>query len=211
MSERANRLFTGTPEPGALLRALHAHASAAPLRPALHSLGYTIGYGKLWRRVERVCAHLAGTWGVQPGDRVATLCLNHDLQLAMLFACARLGAIFVPLNFRLAVPELSAIAAHAGIRVLFHDAPHAQAAAAVAAALPEPAAQAPIDSLIDRPAPLDTPLPRPSQPPDEAPLLLVYTSGSTGHPKGALHTQASLLANARASWWAHGMTRDDHI
>lgn len=211
MSERANRLFAGTPEPGALLRTLHAHVSAAPLRPALHSLGHTIDYGKLWRRVERVCAHLAGTWGVQPGDRVGTLCLNHDLQLAILFACARLGAIFVPLNFRLAVPELSAIAAHAGIRVLFHDAPHAQAAAAVAAALPEPAARAPIDSLIDRPAPLDTPLPGPSQPPGEAPLLLVYTSGSTGHPKGALHTQAGLLANARASWWAHGMTRDDHV
>ncbi|QOT75547.1 class I adenylate-forming enzyme family protein [Cupriavidus basilensis] len=211
MNERANRLFAGTPEPGALLRTLHAHVSAAPLRPALHSLGHTIDYGKLWRRVERVCAHLAGTWGVQPGDRVGTLCLNHDLQLAILFACARLGAIFVPLNFRLAVPELGAIAAHAGIRVLFHDAPHAQAAAAVAAALPEPAARAPIDSLIDRPAPLDTPLPRPSQPPGEAPLLLVYTSGSTGHPKGALHTQAGLLANARASWWAHGMTRDDHV
>ncbi|MGO4153923.1 class I adenylate-forming enzyme family protein [Cupriavidus sp. YAF13] len=211
MSERANRLFAGTPEPGALLRTLHAHVSAAPLRPALHSLGYTIDYGKLWCRVERVCAHLAGTWGVQPGDRVGTLCLNHDLQLAILFACARLGAIFVPLNFRLAVPELSAIAAHAGIRVLFHDVPHAQAAAAVAATLPEPAARAPIDSLIDRPAPLDTPLPRPSQPPGEAPLLLVYTSGSTGHPKGALHTQAGLLANARASWWAHGMTRDDHV
>lgn len=211
MSERANRLFAGTPEPGALLRTLHAHVSAAPLRPALHSLGYTIDYGKLWRRVERVCAHLAGTWGVQPGDRVGTLCLNHDLQLAILFACARLGAIFVPLNFRLAVPELSAIATHAGVRVLFHDAPHAQAAAAVAAAQPEPAARAPIDSLIDRPAPLDTPLPGPSQPPGEAPLLLVYTSGSTGHPKGALHTQAGLLANARASWWAHGMTRDDHV
>ncbi|MCP3019314.1 class I adenylate-forming enzyme family protein [Cupriavidus basilensis] len=211
MSERANRLFAGTPEPGALLRTLHAHVSAAPLRPALHSLGHTIDYGKLWRRVERVCAHLAGTWGVQPGDRVGTLCLNHDLQLAILFACARLGAIFVPLNFRLAVPELGAIAAHAGIRVLFHDAPHAQAAAAVEAALPEPAARAPIDSLIDRPAPLDTPLPGPSQPPGEAPLLLVYTSGSTGHPKGALHTQAGLLANARASWWAHGMTRDDHV
>ncbi|MDF3884390.1 class I adenylate-forming enzyme family protein [Cupriavidus basilensis] len=207
MSERADRLFAGTTDPGALLRALHAHVSAAPQRPALHSQGCTISYGTLWRRVESVCAHLAGTWGVRPGDRVATLCLNHDLQLALLFACARLGAIFVPLNFRLAVPELSAIAAHAGIRMLFHDAPHAQAAAEVAAT----AMHAPIDSLIDRPAALDTRLPQPSLPPGQAPLLLVYTSGSTGQPKGALHTQAALLANARASWWAHGMTQDDHI
>ncbi|MDF3838526.1 AMP-binding protein [Cupriavidus basilensis] len=212
MSGRADRLLAGTAEPGSLLRALHAQVSAAPQRPALHSPGRTISYGKLWRRVERVCAHLCGSWGVRPGDRVATLCLNHDLQLAMLFACARLGAIFVPLNFRLAVPELSAIAAHAGIRVLLHDAPHAAAAAAVAAAaMQEPAAHAPIESLIDRPAPRGARLPAPSRPADEAPLLLAYTSGSTGQPKGALHTQAGVLANARASWWAHGMTRDDHI
>ncbi|MBY4898194.1 class I adenylate-forming enzyme family protein [Cupriavidus sp. AU9028] len=218
---------------GALLKPLHALALAEPLRPALDFQGSTIGYGKLWSRIERVTAHLAASWDVGKGDRVATLCFNHDLQLAMLFACARLGAIFLPLNYRLAVPELATIAAHAGVRAIFHDDAHAgladavcmqlgEAAAAgaaqiladpiagtmVPAALPQAPAHAHIDRLIDRAAPAD---PDPGPMPDDTPVLLVYTSGTTGQPKGALHTQAALLANARASWWAHGMTGDDHV
>ncbi|CAG9178099.1 class I adenylate-forming enzyme family protein [Cupriavidus respiraculi] len=206
---------------GALLRPLHALACTAPLRPALHYAGRTFGYGKLWSRIERVSAHLAATWGVRAGDRVATLCLNHDLQLAMLFACARLGAVFVPLNHRLAVPELRGIAAHAGLRAIFHDDAHEAAAQALAQALqadtpstssspsPSPAVgHAHIDRLIDSPAPADRAF---APVPDDAPLLLVYTSGTTGEPKGAMHSQAGLLANARASWWAHDMDPADHV
>jgi fatty-acyl-CoA synthase len=199
---------------GALLKPLHALAATEPLRPALHYAGRTFGYGKLWSRIERVSAHLATTWGVQAGDRVATLCLNHDLQLAMLFACARLGAIFVPLNHRLALPELRGIAAHAGVRAIFHDVFHEQAASALAQALnddapsPFPVGHAHIDRLIDSPAPRE---PDFGPAPDDAPLLLVYTSGTTGEPKGAVHTQAGLLANAHASWWAHGLLETDHV
>ncbi|NSX06485.1 class I adenylate-forming enzyme family protein [Cupriavidus gilardii] len=217
---------------GALLRPLHALADGQPHRPALHFQGRTIGYAKLWSRIERVAAHLLADWGIARGDRVATLCLNHDLQLALLFACARLGAIFVPLNYRLAVPELAAITGHAGVRAIFHDDAHAEAAAAVAragegAAAGEVASEvagavreegrrgavrhAHIDRLIDRPAPPE-PTESPIGPmPDDTPLLLVYTSGTTGQPKGALHTQAALLANARASWWAHEMRDTDHV
>ncbi len=211
---------------GALLRPLHALADTQPQRPALHFRGRTIGYAKLWSRIERVAAHLLADWGIARGDRVATLCLNHDLQLALLFACARLGAIFVPLNYRLAVPELAAIASHAGVRAIFHDDAHADAAAAVAVTVTVPRASAEgvegegaggtvrhahIDRLIDSPAPPE-PSDAPIGPmPDDTPLLLVYTSGTTGQPKGALHTQAALLANARASWWAHAMRDSDHV
>ena len=203
---------------GTLLRPLHALADTQPQRPALHFRGRTIGYAKLWSRIERVAAHLLADWGIARGDRVATLCLNHDLQLALLFACARLGAIFVPLNYRLAVPELAAIAAHAGVRAIFHDDAHADAAAAVARASEVEGdgaggtlRHAHIDRLIDSPAPPE-PVEAPIGPmPDDTPLLLVYTSGTTGQPKGALHTQAALLANARASWWAHDMRGTDHV
>ncbi|BDB25092.1 AMP-binding protein [Cupriavidus sp. P-10] len=190
---------------GALPAMLWAHADAAPQRPALHYLGRTFSYGKLWRRVERASAHLAATWGIRPGDRVGTLCLNHELQLVLLFACARVGAMFVPLNYRLAAAELQAIAGHAQLALLFHDDAHATLA-------PEAGDRqcrlAHLERIIDHPAPLVVSFPHVA---DDAPLLLAYTSGTTGRPKGAVHTQAGLLANARASWWAHGMTQDDHV
>jgi fatty-acyl-CoA synthase len=196
---------SGTAAPGALPALLREHADAAPQRPALHYLGRTCSYGELWRRVELASAHLAATWGIRPGERVGTLCLNHALQLALLFACARVGAMFVPLNYRLAAAELHAIAGHAQLALLFHDDAHA--------ALAQEASDgqcrlAHLERIVDHPAPLVASYPHVA---GDAPLLLAYTSGTTGKPKGAVHTQAGMLANARASWWAHGMTRDDHV
>ncbi|SPK71457.1 putative O-succinylbenzoate--CoA ligase [Cupriavidus taiwanensis] len=204
MSASRQGLRAGAAGLGALPAMLHRHADAAPGRPALHYLGRTFTYGKLWRRVERASAHLAARWGIRPGDRVGTLCLNHELQLVLLFACARVGAMFAPLNYRLAPAELRAIAAHAQLAVLFHDAAH-EALAREAGA---DCRLAQLDRLIERPAPSGV---IHAAVPEHAPLLLAYTSGTTGKPKGAVHTQAGLLANARASWWAHGMSADDHV
>ncbi|WP_051975410.1 class I adenylate-forming enzyme family protein [Cupriavidus necator] len=202
--------MSATPRPGAaglgaLPAMLYGHAAATPQCPALHYLGQAFSYGKLWRRVERASAHLAATWDVRPGDRVGTLCLNHELQLVLLFACARVGAMFVPLNYRLAAAELQAIATHAQLALLFHDDAHAALAQEACAS---GCRLAHLDRVLDHPSPYGIDFPNV---PDDAPLLLAYTSGTTGKPKGAVHTQAGLLANARASWWAHGMTPDDHV
>lgn len=143
--------------------------------------------------------------GVQTGERVAWLGLNHPEQLSALVACARLGAMLAPLNFRLAVPELQHIVDDARPRVLIHDALHADAAQALqvpgmrALSLAEWVAM-PSDGAVDLPS-VD----------GEAPALLVYTSGTTGQPKGAVHTQAALLANAEASRAAHGFQMGDRV
>ncbi|WP_349606585.1 AMP-binding protein [Cupriavidus sp. DF5525] len=202
--------MSATPRPGAaglgaLPATLYGRAEATPQRPALHYLGRTFSYGKLWRRVERASAHLVATWGVRPGDRVGTLCLNHELQLVLLFACARVGAIFVPMNYRLAAAELQAIATHAQLALLFHDDAHA---ALAQEGCGSGCQLVHLDRVVDHPAPFGVDFPHVT---DDARLLLAYTSGTTGKPKGAVHTQAGLLANARASWWAHGMTPDDHV
>ncbi|QBC33971.1 hypothetical protein DRB87_16355 [Pandoraea sp. XY-2] len=92
--------------------------------------------------------------------------LNDELQLALLFACARAGAIFLPLNFRLAVPELAAIVRHAGVRVLWSDATHRDMARQIRDALEvtgdadlPPPAIASIEGLIAVPSikPVDYP------------------------------------------------------
>ena len=180
-------------------------AQASGAHPAItfrgdeHQAGGTLAYdfAKLWRRVERVTARLQADWGIQPGQRVAYLGLNHELQLVILVACARLGAIFLPLNFRLAVPELQQVIDDAAPVLLVHDTPHS----AMAQALQRTGLRhTHHDPLIATASPRGLPLPEVQA---EWPVLLVYTSGTTGLPKGAVHTQAALMANARASAWAH--------
>ncbi len=166
---------------------------------------FACDFAKFWRRVERVTAHLQSTWGVQRGDRVAWLGFNHELQLVTLVACARLGAVFLPLNFRLAVPELQQVMADAQPGLLVHDSHHSDTAQALqGAGLPHTHH----DTLIATASPRGLPLPEVQS---DLPLLLVYTSGTTGVPKGAVHTQAGLLANARASQWAHGFVPGDKV
>ncbi len=177
-----------------------------------------VDFAQFWRRTQRVTGHLQATWGVQRGDRVAWLGLNHELQLVTLIACARLGAIFMPLNYRLAVAELQQVLRDGQPALLVHDEPHAAMAAALspeamASALcpktpPAPWRTVRQERLIDSPSPRDLPLP---QALGDAPVLLVYTSGTTGQPKGALHSQAGLWANAQASDDAHGFVAEDHV
>jgi fatty-acyl-CoA synthase len=162
-------------------------------------------FAKFWRRVERVTAHLQCSWGVQPGDRVAWLGFNHELQLVTLVACARLGAVFLPLNFRLAVPELQQVMLDAQPRLLVHDSHHAGTAQALQGADLKHTHH---DMLIASASPRGLPLPDVHS---DMPVLLVYTSGTTGVPKGAVHTQAALLANARASAWAHQFVAGDKV
>lgn len=160
-------------------------------------------YALLWERINCITGYLQAQVGVRRGQRVAWLGLNHELELLTLVACARLGAIFMPVNFRLAVPELQQIFDDARPALLIYDGSHARAAAAlhVELAIEQQA-------LLGGPGAVVQPLPEVD---GQAPVLLAYTSGTTGLPKGALHTQAALLANARASLWAHGFLPQDRV
>ncbi len=110
---------------------IQRHAQLFPDRLALHHEGRDISYAQLWERTEAATAVLHAA-GVRPGDRVAWLGLNHPDVLVLLFALARLGAILLPLNYRLAAPEHLAILAHAGVSLLVADPAHESAAAALA-------------------------------------------------------------------------------
>ena len=121
--------------------------------------------------------------GVQAGDSIGWLAYNQPRTLALLQACRRLGLRWVPLNWRLAAAELAHIVEHAGLQHLLHDEAHAELAAEVMQRVP-------------------LPQPRVSGPgwghePDD--LMLVYTSGTTGAPKGAIHTATGMDANVAAA------------
>src|SRR5690348_10144991 len=104
---------------------LDRHADVTPDRVALHSHGADHSWAQL-RRQMRQLAGLLAEHGVGRGDRVAHLGYNSPLFLVLLFACARLGALLVPLNWRLAVPEHVTIVNDAEPLLLLHDAEFAE-------------------------------------------------------------------------------------
>jgi fatty-acyl-CoA synthase len=183
-------------------------ASTSATRAAIVFRDRVTNYAELADRVDRLAAAL-GRLGVDRGDRVAYLGNNHPSFVETLFACALLGAIFVPLNTRLAPAELAYQLEDAGARLLINGAPLEPIAAAASAALPirrvvagVPDADDPLsisddtddyETLIAEATPASD---APSPVGLDEPALIIYTSGTTGRPKGAVLSHGNLVWNA---------------
>jgi fatty-acyl-CoA synthase len=186
------------------------NAAFTPDRLALRFEGADLSHGAFAARIASVARGLQRQCGVRRGDRVALLAANHPDYLVLLFACARLGAILVPLNWRLAVPELAFVLSDATPSVVFAGAEFAETMAALQVPFPYImmlALETGVDALADC-ADGDGRSPGVSW---DSPLLIVYTSGTTGRPKGAVLTHAALQANAVMSQHMHAMTSADHV
>jgi fatty-acyl-CoA synthase len=172
-----------------------------------------ITYAQLDDRASRLAEFLLETWGVQPGDRIATLAHNRTDAVELLFACAKTGAVLVPLNWRLASTELELILADADVVGLVHDSSHEGTAKALAHEVD--GARGPIRLLSfegDYEAALASASGRPvvHEPRDESALwYLLYTSGTTGRPKGVQQTAGMSLVNHLNIGMAAGITADD--
>src|SRR5438034_3358089 len=94
------------------------NAAFAPDKPAIRFAGATLAYAAFAQRIAAAARALKSQLGIGRGDRVAILSLNHPDYLVLLYACARLGAMLVPLNWRLAVPEQVFILSDAGVKAL---------------------------------------------------------------------------------------------
>jgi fatty-acyl-CoA synthase len=163
---------------------LRGHAAA------LRFAGQETSYAQLAEQSRSMAAALQAQ-GIHHGDRVAWLGLNHPLQIALLFACAGLGAIAMPLNYRLAAPELERILRDGQPRLLVHDAAWQELAQALqkSCAVPLQSIHGLLDDGLKRSdAKMSLGL-------AEDAALLVYTSGTTGLPRGAVHTQHNLCRN----------------
>jgi fatty-acyl-CoA synthase len=182
-------------------RWIEGHAAHTPAAVALSGPAGRLTYAALHDRIAAAAAALAAQ-GLGRGDRLGFLGQNHPAQLVLLFACARLGAMLVPLNWRLAAPELRFIMEDSGARLL--AATREMTAAAEAAAPPGCTL---LDAEADWPA---APGP-PSAGEPEDPVLLVYTSGTTGRPKGAVLDQRALLFNALNVQHAFALTAADRV
>src|SRR3712207_6742764 len=97
---------------------IERNAAFAPDKAAIRFLGTTLTYAALAQRIADAARALNSELGIRRGDRVAILCSNHPDMLVLLYACARLGAMLVPLNWRLAVPEQMFILTDASVKAL---------------------------------------------------------------------------------------------
>lgn len=172
-------------------------------RKALTYEGETWTYADMLARVDRMAGALQAG-GVQLGQRVAYLGFNHPMFFVTLFACSKIGAIFVPLNFRLAGAELEYIVNDAGAHTLMVDSDHIPVIETVRDRLVCQrylcAHGTPVDALRwpDAARAMDaaTPVHQAHQPHQDDVAVIMYTSGTTGRPKGAMLTAGNF-------WWNH--------
>ncbi|WP_376794558.1 long-chain fatty acid--CoA ligase [Thermogemmatispora sp.] len=174
--------------------------------------GARLSYRQLNVRARALATLLSESYGVGPGERVAVLAYNAPEYLDALFAVAWLGAILVPLNWRLTAYELLTILRDCEPCLLLHDEAHGQRARELHQALAASKAGPPLLSFETFPGD-DRELAgrlRPWRTADgEEPLLILYTSGTTGVPKGALLSHRMLTWNAINTQISWGLRDDD--
>jgi fatty-acyl-CoA synthase len=171
-------------------------ARMTPGKVALIQAGRSRTYAELAQNTTRL-AHGLAARGVSRGDRVAFLGPNSVELVEMMFATAKLGAVFIPLNTRLAPPETAHILTDSGARLLIWAPGFEQVVSA-----PE-LARLPLDLVPadevgpggaggwppERPGAIDEPVGR-----DDL-FMIQYTSGTTGRPKGVMLTHGNIIWN----------------
>jgi O-succinylbenzoic acid--CoA ligase len=186
---------------------LATSAAADPARPALWHGGVEMDRCRLQALADRLAQHL-GRLDPAPGTRVALLACSGPGPAIAVHAVPRAGAVLVPLGTRLVVAELVPRVQAAGARFLVYDAHHAAPAAAVGRATGCELLQ--LEDLLERAA--EGPAPGPSVQTATLPEVhsVLFTSGTSGAPRGVPLTRANHLHCALAARERLGLSRDDH-
>lgn len=182
-------------------------------RNALTFSGRNWTYAQLDRAVDAAAEALISS-GLEPGDRVGAYGRNSDSYLILWLACARAGLVHVPINYALTERELSYIVEQSAARAVFYDQALEQNVSAVASG----GKLAVTGTLTCGSAFLDilsvalrrSEAPAPDVAVDETDLAqLLYTSGTTAAPKGAMMSHRALMAEYMACMVELELTRDD--
>ena len=184
------------PDPAAQRAALSPEAVAF----TDHGTGRVWTFAQVDAAAQTLAAHLAGL-GLVTGDRVAVLSLNRAEVFVALFAARKAGLVLCPLNWRAPVAELAPVVAQVGCRLLIHDTAHAGMAQDLGL---------PTVPMLDTGGYGLPPARFATRPVDEdAPWVLLFTSGTTGAPKAVIQTPRMALACATNVAQAMGLTASD--
>src|SRR5437016_4529488 len=182
------------------------HARRTPDRCALKYRGEDISYADFDGRIRRVAGWLASR-GIGVGDVVAVLMKNSTAFLELVFATSHIGAVFLPINYRLSADEVGYVIGNSGARILIADEELASIAAGGApVVLLDEAAQ----SGITRLAPDIAPAPMHVRQPRDL-MRLMYTSGTTDRPKGVMLTYENIYWKSADQTVALGLNGDTRL
>jgi len=189
-----------------LAAVLEDNAKIRPDAPALVFAGQSQTFRMLRQRARRLAAALAAA-GCEPGDRVAVLARNGPAMVELFAACELARFVAVPVNFRLAAPEIDWVIRDTEPRVLLFEEDYAETVAAhrgdwrslaccvrIAEGTRAPAAACPWAEDYERFRDAAAPAADLAVPGPETPACIVHTTGTTGRPKGAVLTQGGLHA-----------------
>ncbi|MEU9207039.1 long-chain fatty acid--CoA ligase [Streptomyces sp. NPDC048415] len=182
-------------------------ARKTPHRTALIHGDSSVSYAELYTRTTRLAQALRAL-GLRRGDRIAYLGPNHPAYLETLFAAGALGAVFVPLNPRLAGPEIAYQLGDSGARALVY----APTLAGLVAGLP---GSTDVRTFVEVGARYEELIAGASDEPVDQPVtaddtcIIMYTSGTTGRPKGAMLTHGNLTWNAVNVLVDHDLIADE--
>jgi acyl-CoA synthetase (AMP-forming)/AMP-acid ligase II len=190
---------------------VRANAVLHARRPAVVDGTLRLTWAELDARADLLANHLLER-GIGPGDRVALLLVDGAAFLELLIACARIGAVAVLLNWRLAPAEIGWIMRDSSPALVFHSPRYepllADASGVESFAVVEPYSTASAyHALATRHSELRN---RPAPDPARA-LYMMYTSGTTGRPKGCLQSDAGTAVAGMAFAIRHGFTRDERL
>jgi acyl-CoA synthetase (AMP-forming)/AMP-acid ligase II len=182
------------------------HATRTPRRIAIVFKDQHITFAELLRRIEKTAGYLAAQ-GIKPDDVVAVVMKNSVAFLELAFAVSHLGAVFLPINFRLAADEVEYITGNAEAKLVLADAEFAAAVANIQSKiLLDDAAQADTTTISGDYQPAAMHVRKPHEL-----FRLMYTSGTTDRPKGVMHTYDNFYWKCIDHVIALGLSQDDRL
>src|SRR5262245_29398795 len=191
----------------ALSSFIRFHAQRRPAQVALIYAEDRITYAELMRRIETTAGWLAAQ-AIGPGDVVALLMKNSPAFLELSFAISHLGAVSLPINYRLAADEIGYILDNAGARLLLCDQDLLAADTSLPKAVPVDAAAQRNSTRLASAAP--SPAARHTAHPEDL-FRLMYTSGTTERPKGVMHSYSNFYWKCADHVVALGLTAGDRL
>lgn len=201
--------------PASLGSILHETTRTFPNKPAVIFAGEATSYERLESMTNAVSSCLRHN-GIRKGDRIGLYCINSPEFVAAYYGIVHSGAVVVPINLLLAAEEIAYILANAEVRgLIFHEA-YAKTVEKVAASVgslsvrivvgkPSINADIPFSDVLKEPT---SNVAFPSVDANDL-AAIMYTSGTTGKPKGAMLSHANLVANVSATQEAMKVTSDD--